>query len=151
MAAKYVARGTRGFSRPCCASEASTKASSPRFSQRKLSQARTVPIARPVAQGRRRASARIAAAAKPSRSVSQAIRRSVAAPATSSATLTILVVAGQAAQYFAHAGIDAQAAEDQHQPRRRVQPAVKKETECAADYNRSDEGERQLERKTRLR
>src|SRR5713226_1555791 len=151
MAAKYVARGTRGFSRPCWASEASTKASSPRFSQRKLSQARTVPIARPVAQRRWCASARMAAAVKPNRSVSQAMRCSVAAPATSSATLTILAVAGEAADDFANAGVETKTAEDQHQPRPGVQPAINKKTDGAADYNRANEGERQFEGKSRLR
>jgi hypothetical protein len=33
----------------------------------------------------------------------------------------------------------------------RVQPAVKKKTECATDNDRADEGERQLQGKRRLR
>src|SRR5882762_568247 len=142
MAVKEVARGTCGLSRPCWASEARTRASRPRFSQRKLSQARTVPIASPVAQGRWCESARMAAAVKPNRSVSQAIRRSVVAPATSSATLTILAATGEAADDLADTGVKAKTAENQHQPRRSVQPAVQKETDRAADDNRADESER---------
>src|SRR5713226_8895424 len=87
----------------------------------------------------------MAAAAKPNKSVSQAIRRSVAAPATSSATLGILAVPRQAAEDFANTCVETETAEDQHQPGPGVQPAVKKETDCAA------EGERQLQGKSRLR
>src|SRR6266704_88497 len=93
----------------------------------------------------------MAAAAKPSESVSQAIRRSVAAPATSSVTLAILAATGQTAQDFAHAGVKAESAENQHQPGSRVQPAVKKEAQRPAHHNRANESKRQLQGKRRLR
>jgi len=97
---------------------------------------------KPMAQGPWCESARIAAAVKPNRSVSQAMRRSVVAPATSSATLAILATTGEAADDFADTGVKAKTAENQHQPRRGVQPAVQKETDCAADDNRANESER---------
>jgi hypothetical protein len=93
----------------------------------------------------------MAAAVKPNSSVNQAIRRSVAAPATSSATFAILAVARQSADDFADASVEAKTAKNQHQPGSRVQPAVKKETERAAYHNCANEGERQLEGKSWLR
>src|SRR5260370_31913177 len=99
-------------------------------------------MASPVAQGRWCERARMAAAVKPNRSVSQAMRRSVTAPATSLATLTILAATGEAADDFADTGVEAKTAENQHQPRRGGQPAVQKETACAADDNRANESER---------
>src|SRR5215467_4617924 len=64
-----------------------TRASRERLSQRKLSQPRIVPMARPAAQRLWRRIAAIAAAAKPKSRVSQEMRRSVWAPAMESGTL----------------------------------------------------------------
>src|SRR6266852_2067611 len=93
---------------------------------------------------------RQAAAANPNRSVSQAMRRSVRAPATGSATLAPIVSAWQPAQHFTNACVKAQSSEYHHEPRPRVQPAVKKVSNRAADHNRAREGERQLQGKCRL-
>ena len=79
----------RGFAAPSCAVATATRASKPRFSQRKFSHASTVPIARPSAQDQCRRIATTPAAAPPSARVNHAIRRSVRAKAAASFSPTI--------------------------------------------------------------
>src|SRR6266436_5689728 len=93
---------------------------------------------------------RPAAAVNPNKSVSPAMRRSVRAPATGSVTLAPIVSAWQPAQHFTNACVKAQSAEYHHEPWPRVQPAVKKVSDRAADHNRAHKGERQLQGKRRL-
>src|SRR5215471_6052190 len=149
---RYVDKGTFAFSRPSCAVEATTSASKARLSQRKLSQARMVPIASPSAQSLWRSAAATAAAAKPKRRVSQLMRRSVWAPIagpTGSTTLASIAAGGQAAKDFAHAGKETYRAEDEREPGLCAQATVEEVSHGGSDHNWANESERQLERERR--
>src|SRR6266487_6840070 len=86
----------------------------------------------------------MAAEVKPNSSVSHAIRCSVAAPTTSSPTLTILAVAREAAQDFADAGVETNAAKHEKENRSCVEPMVEKITEEAAHNDARDKDEWQF-------
>src|SRR3981081_3766686 len=133
-----------GFSLSACAVEASTKASKPRLSHRKFSQARAAPIPRPAPHQPPRGRATSRPAAKPIRRVSQEIRRSVTAAGADSATLDAIAASRKPPENVAHARIKTNAPENEQENRLRMTPVVEKITEKPADDNGCDEHEGQF-------
>src|SRR5882762_896867 len=141
---KELAIGTMGFSLSACAVEASTKASKPRLSQRKFSQARAAPIPRPAPHQRSRSTATNRPAAKPIRRVSQEIRRSVTAAGVDSATLDAIAASRKPPENVAHASIKTNAAEHEQENRLGMEPVVEKITKKSAHDDGGDKHEGQF-------
>src|SRR5260370_6619501 len=127
-----------GFSLSVCAVEASTKASKPRLSQRKFSQARAAPIPRPAPHQRSRSTATNRPAAKPIRRVSQEMRRSVTAAGGDSATLDAIAASRKPPENVAHAGIKANAAKHEQENRLGMEPKGEKITQKPGQDNHPD-------------
>src|SRR5947207_5146883 len=123
---KWLSSGTAGFSLPAWAVEATTRASMPLLSQRKLSQESTAPIARPAPHKRSRSAATRRAAIKPISRVSQEMRRSVTATGEESATLDAITASSEAPENVAHACIEADTAKHEQEKRLGMEPAIQK-------------------------
>src|SRR5205823_12321502 len=125
--------GTAGFSLPAWAVEATTRASMPLLSQRKLSQESTAPIARPAPHKRSRSTATRRAAAKPMRRVNQEMRRSVTPAGEQLAARTAIAASSEPPENVAHTCIEADTAKHEQEKRLGMEPTVEKITEEAAD------------------
>src|SRR5438552_1051523 len=130
---KSLRRGTAGFFFSAWAVEAATRVSRPRRSQRKLSQESAAPIARPAPHKRSRSAATRIAAIKPTRSVSQEMRRSVTAAGEESSALDAIAASSEPPENVAHASIETNATEHEKEKRLGMKPAVEKIAEEAAD------------------